>query len=46
MQVSDWIWKIVQIGGLARLKCFVGDKEKFEVNALINFEPMSGFKNR
>ena len=29
MQVSDWIWKIVQIGGLARLECFVGDVEKF-----------------
>jgi len=26
VQVSDWIWrKIVQIGGLAKLVCFVGD---------------------
>ena len=27
VQVSYWIWKIVQIGGLARLKCFVDDRE-------------------
>jgi len=32
--------KIVQIGGVARLECFVGDRENFVVNALINFEPM------
>ena len=40
VQVSDWIWKIVHIGGLARSKCFVGDREKFVVNALINFQQM------
>jgi len=32
--------KIVQIGGVARLECFLGDGENFVVNALINFEPM------
>ena len=40
VQVSDWIWKIVQIGGLARLKCFVGDGEKCVVNELINLQLM------
>jgi len=32
--------KIVQIGGVARWECFVGDCDNFVVNALINFEPM------
>ena len=34
------IWKVVQIGGLTRLVCFTGDREKCVVNALINFEHM------
>jgi hypothetical protein len=30
--------KIVQIGGVARLECFLVDYENFVVNAMINFE--------
>ena len=40
VQVFYWIWKMVQIGRLARLKCFAGDRDKFIVNTLINFEVM------
>jgi len=48
-RASARVWldmkKIVQMGGLAKLKCFVGNWDNFVVNALINFEPMSWFEN-
>jgi len=38
--------KIVEIGGLARLLCFVDDWDNFVVMALIDFEPMQRFENK
>ena len=32
--------KIVEIGGFVELECFVGNRENFVMNALIDFEPM------
>jgi len=31
--------KAVEIGMFSRLKCFVGERENFVLDALINFEP-------
>jgi len=32
--------KIVEVKRVARLECFIGDRENFEVDNLINFEPI------
>jgi len=32
--------KAVEIGRFFRLKCFVGERENFVLDALINFEPV------
>jgi len=32
--------KVVEIGRFLRLKCFVGERENFVLDALINFEPL------
>jgi hypothetical protein len=37
--------KIAEIGKLVRFECFVGNRENFVVDALIDFEPMEGFEN-
>jgi len=38
--VSLKVEKVVDIGRFLRLKCFVGERENFVLDALINFEPV------
>jgi len=38
--VSLKVEKVVEIGRFLRLKCFVGERVNFILDALINFEPV------